>query len=251
MSNQKQALLVGINYRGTGSALHGCINDVQNVKKMLLTKGYTEDCIVMLTDDTEIKPTKQNIITQLQKLCASDAEKLFFHYSGHGTQVPDRNHDEKDGKDEAICPLDYNRAGFIVDDQIRNILSRVPAGKKVLCVFDCCHSGTVCDLGYNIVKRKNQNIFARDNKYPDTAADIIMLSGCLDAQVSADAFLNGQGQGALTYAFLFAIQHANVQNYSQLYNKVLKVLKMCHFRQYPHLSSGKFISCAAPISVLN
>lgn len=36
--------------------------------------------------------------------------------SGHGGQVKDRNGDEKDGYDEVIFPLDYQRAGYIVDD---------------------------------------------------------------------------------------------------------------------------------------
>jgi len=240
----KKALLIGINYRGTGSALRGCINDVHNVKQMLLNKGFEEGNIVMLTDDTETKPTKNNISAELAKICASDANTIYIHYSGHGTQVRDTNHDEPDGKDEAICPLDYMHSGMIADDVIREHLCTVKPGVNVFCVFDACHSGTVCDLGYNIVGRKGKLIFARDNKYPDTPCNVVTLSGCLDSQVSSDAFIGGQGQGALTHAFLFAINHAQVQNWGQLYRTVHRIIKKGRFRQHPHLSSGRHISTA-------
>ena len=39
----KKALLIGINYIGTSSALNGCINDVENIKRYLLTKDYREE----------------------------------------------------------------------------------------------------------------------------------------------------------------------------------------------------------------
>jgi hypothetical protein len=56
---RKKALLVGINYRNTESELNGCINDIINMKDVLITKfGYSIDDITVITDDTEIKPTR-------------------------------------------------------------------------------------------------------------------------------------------------------------------------------------------------
>ena len=75
----KRALLVGINYRGTKSELSGCINDVENVKKYLLKRGYSEENIVVLTDDTPVKPTKSNILKCILDLILSGDKHLFFH----------------------------------------------------------------------------------------------------------------------------------------------------------------------------
>ena len=61
----KVALLIGINYRGTAHELNGCINDVENAKEYLLTKGYSSDNIITLTDDTDLKPTRKNIMSML------------------------------------------------------------------------------------------------------------------------------------------------------------------------------------------
>lgn len=237
----KRALLIGINYRGTGSALAGCINDVHGVKSMLLSKGFPEENIVMMTDETPKKPTKGNILEELNNICTSGAENIYIHYSGHGTQVRDLNGDEADGRDEAICPLDFRHCGMITDDVIKAHLMKVPAGCKVFIVLDCCHSGTGGDLAFNIVQRKGRLIFARDNRQAETPANVVLMSGCLPHQTSADAYLGGKAQGALTHAFLFAINHAQVSNWGQLFRTVQKIVKRGRFRQIPHLSSGKHI----------
>merc|ERR1712137_1193460 len=79
----------------------------------------------------------------------SSGDKLFFHYSGHGTQVADTDGDEEDGMDEALCPADFRVNGVIVDDLLHEVLVRkVPAGVQLTAIMDCCHSGTVLDLPY-------------------------------------------------------------------------------------------------------
>jgi hypothetical protein len=49
---------------------------------------------------------------------AQPGDALFVHYSGHGGNVRDTNGDEADGYDETLVPLDYERAGQIIDDLI-------------------------------------------------------------------------------------------------------------------------------------
>ena len=51
-------------------------------------------------------PTKSNIRAGLTRLVKETVagDSLLFFYSGHGTQVPNFNGREKDGRDEAICP---------------------------------------------------------------------------------------------------------------------------------------------------
>lgn len=243
MSREKRALLIGINYVGTRSQLQGCINDVLSIKDMLIRRGFKEQNITILTDNTQVKPTKTNILTSLQTFCTQPNSELFFHYSGHGSQISDRNSDEGDGKDECLCPLDYPQAGFIVDDQIRLMINSVPSTSNLFCLFDCCHSGTICDLPFNIVNFKGANTFARNNRYAETSGNVMMLSGCQDPQVSIDARFEGKNQGALTFSFLCAVDKMNVKTWTELYEKVLKILKMFKMNQLPHLSSGKNISC--------
>src|SRR5512133_2285422 len=105
-----KALLVGINkYRLPGSALQGCLNDVTNMRHMLLTYfGFTVEEIRVVVDE---RATKNAIIERLEWLAegARPGGRLVFHYSGHGSQIRDRHGDElKDRMDEILCPYDMD-----------------------------------------------------------------------------------------------------------------------------------------------
>ena len=58
---------------------------------------------------------------------------------------------EADGQDETIIPLDYEKEGQIVDDQLHEILvAGLPQGVRLTAIMDCCHSGSVLDLPYTV-----------------------------------------------------------------------------------------------------
>ncbi|KAG7660510.1 casA [[Candida] subhashii] len=165
-SGKKKALFVGINYIGTKQELKGCINDCENVKQFLLTQGFKAEDMVMLNDKQTSQraiPTKQNILDAIGWLVkdAKPNDSLFFHYSGHGGQTPDLDGDEEDGYDEVIYPLDFETNGFIVDDQLHDLLVKtLPQGVRLTAIFDSCHSGSVLDLPYmystkGVVKEPN------------------------------------------------------------------------------------------------
>jgi len=75
---------------------------------------------------------------------------FFLHYSGHGTKIKDDDRSEEDdGYDEALVPVDYDSNGLILDDDLYDIVVKgLPEGVHVVCLMDCCHSGTVLDLPY-------------------------------------------------------------------------------------------------------
>lgn len=164
----KKALLIGINYFGQSGELRGCINDVQNIKRLVQSRGFTDSYSTMriLTDDNRdpsAQPTRQNIIEGFHWLVsgAQPNDSLFLHYSGHGGQSSDQDGDEVDGCDETICPVDYQRSGQIVDDEMNALLvQRLPPGVRLTAIFDSCHSATALDLPYiydcdgNIKKQK-------------------------------------------------------------------------------------------------
>ena len=231
----KRAFLVGINYRGSQYELQGCINDVLLIRDILISHyGYNDSNILLLSDDTVIKPTAANIIQGwkwlLSKSSASDFEKsyiplasnekgnYFFHYSGHGSQVYDNNRDENDGRDETICPIDYLTAGMITDDVIREKLAvRVSSNSKLVSIIDACHSESSFDLLWTVkVGFFGGFSLTKVGSYAPTIGDVIMLSGCKDNQKSADIEINSNyaqseiiSHGALTYALVQVLKQAN------------------------------------------
>lgn len=154
MNGKRKALLIGINYTGSKAALRGCWNDVDNIKRFIMSKGYREEDMVVLTDasrDPRSIPTRQNITAAMHWLVrgAQPGDALFFEYSGHGGQAKASQGDEADGMNETILPLDYATAGQMEDDELHSIMVRpLPMGCRLTAIFDSCHSGTVLDLPY-------------------------------------------------------------------------------------------------------
>ncbi len=228
------------------------------MKAYLLKNGYRAADLTIMTDLTPVKPTRRNIIDALLKLVMSGANRLFFHYSGHGSWEYDTNKDERDRRDESIVPLDYRRAGMITDDQLRGLLTFMKPTSRLSIILDCCHSGTGMDLVYNLKNtyrwvrvrrgrrivrvRKKIRLMQRDRHYHNTPGPVVMLSGCRDKQYSADAYEEGEYQGAMTFCLLQVLE-ANLRcTWAQLIAKVQYLLRSNGYKQIPNLTSGRPLS---------
>eukprot|EP01061_Rhynchopus_euleeides_P021411 TRINITY_DN34943_c0_g1_i1.p1 TRINITY_DN34943_c0_g1~~TRINITY_DN34943_c0_g1_i1.p1 ORF type:complete len:376 (+),score=167.63 TRINITY_DN34943_c0_g1_i1:43-1128(+) len=161
---RKIALLIGINYTSHSQGrLNGCVNDVCSMKGYLTSQGFPEqpDAMRILTDAPHqdirlptVHPSKQNILDSFRWVAsqARPGDTIFFHYSGHGGQQRDTSGDEEDGMDETLIPEDYKSAGVITDDDLfKELVAPLPSGVRLVCVMDCCHSGTILDLPYVFV----------------------------------------------------------------------------------------------------
>lgn len=136
----RQALCIGINdYPGTASDLAGCVNDANDWAAELQQRGFT---VHTLLDDQATKAAMvQAIRERLEAAAAGDLVVITF--SGHGTIAPDRDGDEADGYDEALCPFDIGRGEVLVDDDIRTLFASRGPGVRVVLISDSCHSGTL------------------------------------------------------------------------------------------------------------
>ena len=252
----KRALLIGINYTDTDAALAGCINDVQNVRDYLIEEAGFHACQITVMSDNLSKdsrhyPTRANILTQMQSVAAEitqEGDLLYFHYSGHGSYQRQGwlkrwfVRDELDGQDETICPVDCDSAGMIVDDELRRLLvDALPDGAILRAVFDCCHSGTLIDLRYNYrLDEEKRETLTKNSAISSTRCDALMLSGCLDAETSADARIDGKASGALTAAFLKTIRkYGETASCKRLLRGIHRYLAREGFPQRPQFSSGQ------------
>jgi len=140
----KKALLVGINkFSGRINSLQGCINDTLEMQEVLCSfYGFENDAIKILHDS---EATSANIRAQLDwlKADAKSGDVLVFHFSSHGTQVPDDSGDEWECKDEVIVPYDHDWDHPFRDDDLRAIFAQIPDGVNFTFIADCCHSGTI------------------------------------------------------------------------------------------------------------
>ncbi|KAM3411407.1 hypothetical protein ACQJBY_003200 [Aegilops geniculata] len=145
---RKRAVLVGINYPGTEGELKGCLNDVARMRRCLIDRfGFDGADIRVLADadPSTPPPTGANIRFELERLVgdARPGDSLFFHYSGHGLQLPaETGEDDDTGYDECIVPCDTN---LIKDQDFTELVRKVPDGCLFTMVSDSCHSGGLID----------------------------------------------------------------------------------------------------------
>jgi len=244
----KYALLIGINYyKNPSNQLNGCINDVMEIAILLAGLQYKKENMIIMTDDKTgpFEPTKINILAQIKALVSKvkSGDTVFVHYSGHGSQVADKDGDEKKnlntpGMDDCICPCDFDKYsgsnGFITDDILKEkLVNQIPVGAKLRAFFDCCHSGSILDLEF-IWKKDNEYI--KDGAPDKKSNDIIMISGCQDNQTSADAWNEKKRQagGALTMALTQSI--TPTITWKDLVTTSHKYMTKNGYTQYPLLS---------------
>jgi len=122
-------------YEGWTGPLQACEFDANDMAA--LAKGQGMKPTVLLTK----KATRAALLSGLRSAAKTlkTGDLFFLSYSGHGGQVPDRNKDEPDRKDETWCLYD----GQLIDDELYLELGRFAAGVRVLVLSDSCHSGSV------------------------------------------------------------------------------------------------------------
>ena len=202
--NKKAALLIGINYQGTRNELGGCENDIYDMKaKLMVNYGILEEDILVLTEKEAKTPTYTNIIYGMNWLVEKNRQgykNIWFQYSGHGYFKKDKNGEELDGRDECLVTVDDK---FITDDVLNtNLISRMSSDVNMICIMDCCYSGTILDLKY---KYKTRGVCELQYNNKD-GKNIISIAGCRDDQTSADAWFSNKWNGALTKKLMTGIR---------------------------------------------
>ena len=224
---RRLALVVGINYKGSGAQLGGCEVDAGKMSGFFRQRGYE---VVLMTEterqarsNDKLAPTKTNIAACLSELMSvQDLDKFAFAFAGHGSQLSDQNSDELDGRDECLVCQSPRGASFMPtasdfyrDDDILSLVRSKLAKKPVDCffMFDACHSGTVLDLGMELSRQsswKKVRGYMKDASGASGSGDlcnIVAISGCQDSECSLEA---GDGGGMMTSKFMAAINKGAV-----------------------------------------
>mmetsp|Transcript_233 Transcript_233/g.398 ORF Transcript_233/g.398 Transcript_233/m.398 type:complete len:702 (+) Transcript_233:142-2247(+) len=245
-NGRHKSLIIGINYTGSRAALRGCINDAKNMQVLLQRNGFPNDGshMLLLTDErnrgNEYQPTVQ-MITKAFAWFMKDVRRgdvLFFHFSGHGGQQPDKTGMEVDGYNETIIPVDYERKGQITDDILwGSLVYNLPEGARITALMDMCHSGTGLDLPYDY--NVNTRRWTEDVNPAHSAGDVVLFSGCEDSQTSADVGGGKMAGGAMTQAFMGAYETTGMATYHEFLTAVKKQLRKKRFSQRPQLTSSQ------------
>jgi hypothetical protein len=219
------AINIGLNsvdpdhYNGWDGQLNACEADADDMRQIAQSQGFDAQAFI-LTKDATAEAVKHAISDAAKKL--SEGDLLFLTYSGHGGQVPDTNSDEPDTRDETWVLYDRQ----LVDDELYALWAGFASGVRIFVLSDSCHSGTATRAMYEetlipmtvkrgftedaSVKTKDLPIPVQEETYRqhrdqydeiqranpraeevDIAAQVILISGCQDNQLSLDGVQNG------------------------------------------------------------
>lgn len=272
-----KALLVGIN-KYPGNALNGCVNDIMDMAHFLVaSRGFPQANIRLIVDG---RATTRGIEERLRWLVAGAraGDRLFFHFSGHGTLFPKRSSSGRlVALQPAICPVDFDwsEQKAITSDIFHEIFASVPAGVEFVWVSDSCHSGDLeedkplalsmdpdvagafpiqarafpmpADIQWAIQTAKGLNIA------PSAAApmNVALISGCQSNQTSADAYINGRYNGACTYYLLQELRRGVVEPLPTLVANMNAALRTARYEQIPGVEGASDIQSRAFLASLH
>ncbi|MFO0834538.1 MAG: caspase family protein [Phycisphaerales bacterium] len=197
-------------YSGWSGQLNACEQDARDMLRLAMNRGVTTNA-VLLTRDATVARFEQAMREAQASLGAGDL--LLISYSGHGGQVPDRNGDEADGKDETWCLFDRE----YVDDELFDLFAGFAPGVRIVVLSDSCHSGTVARVaeyrGFapdsttayrcmpsdraTMVYEQHRRLYdaiqarTRGGRRSQDGASVLLISGCQDSQLSMDGDRNG------------------------------------------------------------
>ncbi len=195
---------------------------------------------------------------------------VYFHYSGHGSEMPDNDGDELDGLDECLVPSDYvsrrDASGNLRDDTIAALLDEL--GRKqpgsVTLTFDCCYSGTATRGGRMLVRGQSWTGSEKTGSARTRAAagatrssvegasglvpaghaatgNYVVLSATSEGQVANETD-DGHGgtMGLFTHAFVKAAENAGPETtYRELHERLTNLMLHRNRKQTPQLEGER------------
>lgn len=237
----------GNNKYGGGNTLYQCVNDAKKMAKLFNSPARN-----LYTDKQNTRANMLKVFTSAVTQ-AKAGDQVVVTYSGHGTQVPDRNGDEPDHMDEAIVPIDLST---IIDDVVLSILLKLDPGAQGFLFSDSCFSGTIQRamssfsslhvqkardrriryIPTSLVKEyrgKGDDKKVTSNVGPQPSVDHwVVFGGCADFEYSYE----GDNGGVMTDGiFRTGKKGITVQ---ALYDGMSKIVKTGDWVQHPQLSSS-------------
>ncbi len=138
------AVLIGINEYTSGSVADniGSRQDAEDLRSHLLSSGWRDDHILLLTDRDATGRNITDALRWLSDKTNSQSALAIFHYSGHA-KVAAGLDDDPERIDEALWPTDDR---FISDAELVQRLDGVDAEQNWIS-FATCHAAGFADPG--------------------------------------------------------------------------------------------------------
>jgi hypothetical protein len=268
---KRWALIVGIDeYLHLPHArLYGCVNDAKQMAWVLMDRfDFPRETMTVLLNEQATRGAIRGAMEELADRVRQD-DVVVFHFSGHGSQMRDREGDERDepdGLDETLLTHDTGRVDHenrdVTDDEIYEWLLRLTAVTPyVTLVCDCCHSGTVSREDKVVRVREVEPDLRPVGELPPSpfrrlrdlkekmgakgpsgwlppSERYTLIAACRNKEKANEVVFRGSTQGALTYHLVRELREAPAgTTYRELLDPVIRRVSE-EFPQHPQLEGA-------------
>jgi Caspase domain len=255
MSRRRHALVIGIDeYPGFGpeDQLAGAVRDALIMEEVLVSRhGFASGDVLRRLG---AEATRRALLDSLESIRGrvGSGDQVVFFFSGHGSQVTDRERDEGDGLDETLVPFDSGREDSenrdVTDDEINywaaGILEKTP---HLTLIFDCCHSATLHRPGWRVrsVPPDLRPIEALPPSPIPVLRDVetgprpLLLSACRDDERAYELppSIAGDDRGAFSLHLIEALRDASPrESWRQVFARTASALAVDCPEQHPQMS---------------
>lgn len=216
----KKAVVIGIaDYPSWQNDLQGPKTDCKEWNNLLKKNGYKTQ---LLQDNKATINGVKSILASVIETC-KDGDKLIIVYSGHGSTVPDISGDESDSIDETWFLYDGN----FLDDDLKEILSRLNTGCLVEIFSDSCFAGTIT----RSVKHKKIKRVGKPHK--DIEAREILFAGSSENESGYEGMIDGKPRGAFSFYAIKILNENPEITVAEFEKEMKKHLPCSEFPQHP------------------
>jgi pimeloyl-ACP methyl ester carboxylesterase len=264
-------LLVAIDrYPSPVPKLHGCVNDIEALQEVLeglaIQDQFELDLLVLTNEDA----TRGSVIEGFQQHLAGAGanDVVLFYYSGHGSQEdapPEFWHLEPDRLDETLVCYDSRIEGQwdLADKELAALVHDVAqSGAHVVCILDCCHSGSgtrdAPEIGTSVRRaptdrrqRPLESFFGSGRRTPVNpegsgpagwglipAGRHILLAACASSETAKETSVEGRVHGAFSASLLATLKQTKGSiTYRDLLKRVQAQVKQRVADQVPQIEA--------------
>lgn len=259
-SADRHALLIGVgDYRESGlpdlSSVSQDLKLMQSVLQDRLGGGQEGIQITVLLDQ---EATHLGIQAAIEALAhqVKPGDFVYLHYSGHGSQTPDRNGDEiRTGQDQTWVSYGARSPRFtgldhydILDDELHQWLAPIAErAQQVVVVSDSCHSGTMtrgnrgssfAASSFPTSPMSEEHPLARQTYQPKNLETLVSVSAAQDDEL---AQLLDKQHSLFTWNWARALKQADSgETWKQIFDRTRIWMSHTHGQsQHPQISGTR------------
>jgi hypothetical protein len=212
---QRWAVIVGVGRYESPDIprLRYTVSDAEALYQLLVgSAGFKKENVLLLTDQTDRKPTLRHLKWALGTFLARSARKddtVLIFFAGHGAPEVDQRGLERDGLTKYLVPSDADAddlyATALPMDELRTIFDRIEA-ERVVAFLDTCYSGAAGGRTFAARKTRAGQLDDGFLERLARAKGRAIITAARPAEVSIE--LPELGHGLFTYYLVQGLQGA-------------------------------------------